>query len=135
MRNKKEAFRKWQGTRRDDALKVAYKRASKEANRAVAKAKNESATRIHDELSTKEGRAQIYEIAEARLRSRQDKQSIDIIKDKEGEILTHAEKIQARWKSYFLELLNEDNAREPLEQVDSTEGSEIKVTHRGIELA
>jgi len=45
-----------------------------------------------------------------------------MIKDRDGNILTEEEAIQTRWKSYFDQLLNVVNAREPLEQVSQVEG-------------
>jgi len=116
-------------------MKLLYKSACRHAKRAVAKAKSDSVKHIYDELNTKEREAKIYKIAKARQRSRQDKQSINMIKDKDGNILTDEEAIRSRWKSYFEELLNVENAREPLEQVNPVEGPESEITRKEIEMA
>jgi len=69
---------------------------------------------IYDELDTKEGQVKIYKIAKARQRSRQDKMAVNIIKDRDGTILTDEKLIQERRKSYFEELLNVENPRDQL---------------------
>jgi len=112
-----------------------YKSACRKAKRAMAKAKSDSVKHIYDELNTKEGEAKIYKIAKARQRSRQDKHSINMIKDKNGNILTDEEAIRSRWRSYFEELLNVENAREPLEKINPVEGPENEITRKEIELA
>ena len=116
-------------------LRAEYKATCRQAKRAVARAKNEAAQRIYDELNTKEGEAKIYKIAKARQRSRQDKQAVNIIKGMDGKILTEEEDIRERWKAYFEDLLNIENAREPLEEAPPVEGPENEITRREIEQA
>ena len=57
-----------------------------------------------------------------------------MIKDKNGKILTDEEAIRDRWKSYFEELLNVENARETLEEVDQVEGPEKEISRKEIEI-
>lgn len=101
----------------------------------MAKAKSISVQQLYEELNTKEGEAKIYKLAKARQRSRQDKQSVNMIKDTDGKILTDEESIRDRWKSYFDELLNIENAKEPLEKEEPVEGPENEITRKEIELA
>ena len=49
---------------------------------------------MYQELNTKEGEDKMYKIAKARQRSRQDKQSTNVIKDKGGKILVEEEEIK-----------------------------------------
>ena len=133
IHSKKEAFREWQSNREDASLRAKYKKASKEAKKSVARAKSDSMKHIYDELNTKEGEAKIYKIAKARQKSRQDTKSVNIIRDKHGKILSDEEAIRARWKSYFEELLNVENEKEPLEIMDPTEGPESEITRKEIE--
>jgi hypothetical protein len=135
IQNKKMAFKNWQGNRQDATLKAVYKVTCKAAKKAVAMAKSKSMKLIYEELNTMEGEAKIYKIAKARQRNRQDKQSIKMIKDIDGNILTEEEAIRTRWKSYFDELLNVENAREPLEQVSLVEGPENEITRKEIQMA
>ena len=101
----------------------------------MAKAKNDSVQHLYEELNTKEGEAKIYKIAKARQKSWQDKQSVNIVKDKDGKILTEEEAIKDRWKAYFEELLNVENAREPVNEVNPVEGPENEITRKEIETA
>src|SRR6218665_608356 len=90
---------------------------------------------MYQELNTKEGEDKIYKIAKGRQRSRQDKLSTNVIKDKGGKILVEEETIKDRWKTYFTELLNEENPREPLEDICPVEGPEREITRSEIEIA
>jgi len=121
--------------RHDTSLKAVYKIACKETKNVVAEAKQEATKHIRDELDTKEGQVKIYKIAKARQRSRQDKMAINIVKDRDGTILTDEKLIQERWKSYFEELLNIENPRDPLEYVEAVEGPEEKISRTEIEKA
>ena len=103
---------------------------SKETRKSVAKAKSISVHHLYEELNTKEGEAKIYKIAKTRQRKRMDKQAVNMIKDNNGKILTDEEAIKDRWNSYFDELLNKENARETLEDENTTEGPE-HVGHGG----
>jgi len=49
-------------------------------------------------------------------------------------ILTEEEAIWTQWKSYFDELLNVENAREPLEQISPVEGPENEITCNEIQI-
>src|ERR1700733_6998372 len=138
VKNKKEAFKRWQVNRLDADFRKAYKIASKETKKSVAKAKSISVQHLYEELSTKEGEAKIYKIAKTRQRNRMDKQAVNMIKDKNGKILTDEEAIKDRWKLYFDELLNMENARDTLnllKEENTTEGPEHEITRKEIEQA
>jgi len=94
----------------------------------VAKAKNDVTMHIYDDLDMKEGQVKIHTIAKVRQRTRQDKLSINTIKDRDGTILTDERLIQERWKSYFEELVNVETPRDPLEQVEAVEGPEDDIS-------
>jgi len=102
---------------------------------SISKAKQEATKHIYDELHMKEGQVKIYKIAKARQRSRQDKMAVNIIKDRDGTILTDEKLIQERWKSYFEEFLNVENPRDQLEHVEAVEGPEDKISRTEIEKA
>ena len=90
--------------RQDTPLKAEYKKSLQKS--VVAKAKHDATKPIYDELDTKEGQLKICKIAKARQSSRQDKMAVNVIKDRDGTILTDEKLIQERWKSYFEDLLN-----------------------------
>ena len=60
---------------------------------------------------------------------------LGIIKDTDGTILTDEKLIQERWKSYFEDLLNVENPRDPMEQVEAVEGPEDEISYTEIEKA
>ncbi|XP_063585431.1 uncharacterized protein LOC134762820 [Penaeus indicus] len=47
---------------------------------------------------------------------------VAVIKDGTGRILTDEENIKKRWEEYFRELLNTENERKPLGEIDAVEG-------------
>ena len=58
-----------------------------------------------------------------------------ILKDTDGTILTDEKLIQERWKSYFEDLLNVENPRDPMEQVEAVQGPEDEISYTEIEKA
>ena len=133
--NKKKAYKRWQENTLDSDLKAEYRKANKEAKKAVAKAKSESLKQLYDDLNTKEGEEKIFKIAKARQRSRLDKQAVNIIKDKDGKVLADDEDIQNRWRTYFDTLLNEEFPREPMDEARPVEGPEKEITRSEIQEA
>src|SRR6218665_3953922 len=99
---------------------------SKETKRTVAIAKERATHQEYQKLNTKDGKDKIHKIPKTRQRIRQYKQSGNDIKDKDGKIVVEEQEIKTRWKTYFEELLNEENPREPLEKTHPVEGSKKK---------
>ena len=97
---------------RDDASKLVYKTAIKQAKREVAKARNKAYEELYEKLETKEGENEVFNIAKQRNRQSKDVQQVRVIKSKTGEILMEEEKVKQRWKEYFDNLLNHENPRE-----------------------
>lgn len=58
---------------------------------------------------------------------------MNIIRDGDKKVLTDDDEIKERWRSYFEELLNEENAREQLEEENPVEGPENEIMHKEIE--
>ena len=69
----------------------------------------------------------IYKEATQRARSRRDIGEVNVIKDQIGEMLTDEIKIKERWREYFSNLLNVENAREQLGEVPPVEGPVQKI--------
>ena len=103
-------------------LEEAYKNMKREAKAAVAKVKNEAYKEWHDKMGTKEGERMIYKVAQQRARSRRDIVEVNVVKDQIGEMLTDEVKIKERWREFFSNLLNIENAREQLGEVLAVEG-------------
>ena len=78
----------------------------------MAKAKNEAYKEWYDKMGTEEGERLIYKVAQQRATSRRDIGEVNVIKDQTGDMLTDEVKIKERWREYFSNLLNVENARE-----------------------
>jgi len=92
--------------------KTNYKRAKKEAKRAVAIAKARAYERLYSDLDTEEGTKKVLRMAKQRDKNSKDIYQTKLIKSEEGRVLVKDEKILKRWKEYFSELMNEENPRE-----------------------
>ncbi|XP_047502390.1 uncharacterized protein LOC125047888 [Penaeus chinensis] len=57
-----------------------------------------------------------------RANQKNDITSVAVIKDGTGRILTDEENIKKRWEEYFRELLNTENEKKPLDEIDAVEG-------------
>ena len=125
---------------RDDASKLAYKTAIKQARREVAKARNKAYEELYQKLETMEGENELFKIAKQRNRQGKDVQQVRVIKSKTGEMLTKEEKVKQRWKEYFHDLLNHENPRERREMkteeremdVEDISGEEVRTGLRKI---
>ena len=63
-------------------------------------------------METEDGEQMIYKVTKQWARSRRDIGEVNVIKDQIGEMLTDDVKIKERWREYFSNLLNIENARE-----------------------
>ena len=78
-------------------------------------------------METREGEKVIYKITNERKKQRQDLGQLNVIKDVDGNLLHRDEDIKRRWKEYFEELLNMENAREELQEVQRVEGPVMEI--------
>ena len=134
LRREKDAFKKWQ-MQGGNELKEAYKNTKREAKAAVAKAKNEAYKEWYDKMGTEEGERMIYKVTKQRARSRRDIGEVNVIKDQVGEMLTDEVKIKERWREYFSNLLNVENAREQLGEVSAVEGPIQEISREEVKKA
>ena len=116
-------------------LKEACKNMKREAKVAVAKAKNEAYKEWYDKMGTEEGERLIYKVAKQRARSRRDIGEVNVIKDQTGDMLTDEVKIKERWREYFSNLLNVENAREQLGEVPAVEGPVNEISREEVKNA
>ena len=131
IKEKKNAFKSWQKDR-VESKKEEYKSAKKKAKVAVAKAKDNAYKKWYDKLGTKEGEDMIYRIKKQRAEKRRDITETLVIKDKNGKVLTEERKIKERWREYFNKLLNTENEREELEEIQPVEGPATNITEREV---
>ena len=113
-------------TIKDDASKLAYKTARKQAKREVAKVRNEAYEELYKKLETKEGENELFKIAKQRNRQSKDVQQIRVIKSKTEEMLMEEEKVKQKWKEYFDNLLYQENPRERREMRTEERGRDVE---------
>ena len=65
--------------------RVSYKEAKRPAKKAVTDAKNRGYEDLYRKFDTKEGEKQIFKLARARFRQRQDLEAVKYIKDERDE--------------------------------------------------
>ena len=95
LKNKKKTKKAWDIIR-DDASKLAYKTARKQAKIEVAKARNRAYEELYEKLETKQGENEVFQLAKQRNRQSKDVQQVRVIKSKTGEILMEEEKVKQR---------------------------------------
>ena len=98
-------------TQTEEAAKE-FKEASKRARKEVAIARHEAYQDLYDKLDSQERQNMAIRIAKMKDRDSKDIRQAKLIKEGNGQTLTHDEKIRERWRKYFQKLLNEDNQRE-----------------------
>ncbi|KAJ0851967.1 putative SWR1-complex protein 5/Craniofacial development protein [Helianthus annuus] len=87
-------------------VREIYKKAKREAKKAVTEAKNTAYKQMYERLETKEGEHDMFKISKARERRRQDLGVVKFIKGEDGSVLVKAHDIKLRWQTYFHNLFN-----------------------------
>jgi exonuclease III len=123
---KKKAFKRWQATKSGEDHET-YKMLKKEANQAVAIAKENRYEKLYRDLESN-GPKKIYKLAKTRMRRAQDIDRLVFVKDQQEKVLTEDGDIKNRWQQYFDGLLNTKNNKEELENAEKTEGPIREVT-------
>ena len=79
-------------------------------------------------MGTEEGERMIYKVAKQRARSRIYIGEVNVIKVQIGLMLTDEVTIKERWREYFSNILNVENAREQLGEVPAVEGPNQEIS-------
>ncbi|XP_076910640.1 uncharacterized protein LOC143568357 [Bidens hawaiensis] len=109
IRGKQESFRDLLKCTEEEKrlrLREGYKKAKREAKKAVTEAKNTAYKRMYESLETKEGEHAMFKIAKASERRRHDLGTVMFIKGEDGRILHKYVDIKLRWQTYFHNLFN-----------------------------
>ena len=122
---KKKAYKKWQASGLQEDLDD-YNNAKKAAKRKVAQAKSVKYKDMYDRLETREGEKEVYRLAKARARKRQDIERVKCVKSDRGEVLVEDGEITKRWGQYFSEIMNGDSVEVDLDNggLSGEDGSE-----------
>ena len=113
---KKTRFQQWIA-RRTPETRREYEEARRAAARMVAEAKARSWERMSVEMSADYRTAnKVFWQTLRRLRDQRD-DSMQILRDKHGNILNEDQAILARWKEHFEELLNPSSASPPIPEL------------------
>jgi len=108
--DRRELKRKIDSTRSDrvgEQLRNAYSTKNKEVKKQLKKDKNDSVEKVAEEeqKAAEQGHLKTVYDATRKLSTKKGK-TMDMIKSKEGVLLTKQDEIQKRWKEHFLEVLN-----------------------------
>ena len=126
IKRKSNAFKDWK-VRHVQGGEERYGEENRNSKQKIAIAMERAADRLNERLDARESEQDIYKIANLRKRQRQDLGQLSVIKDREGNILHRDEDIKKRWKEYFEQLLNTENEREELGEVQKVEGPVIEI--------
>ncbi|KAK3506225.1 hypothetical protein QTP70_002928 [Hemibagrus guttatus] len=125
IQRKRLAKKKWDMDRTEEN-RQEYKELQRRVKREVSKAKQKAYYELYTRLDTREGEKDLYRLARQKDRDGKDVQQV--IKDRDGRVLTSEESVHRRWKEYFEELMNEENEREKrVEGVNSVEKKVDKI--------
>ena len=133
IKAKKVAFKSWQATKTQDDKEI-YRMRNREAKRAVAHAKRVALDAWCEDLNSAEGKRKMFAMAKQMKKNKKDIIGGYYVKGENGEIATTEEGICERWRSYFNDLLNEENPNE-IEEVECVEGPIIDVTEEEVRVA
>ena len=109
IKNKRECYRRLGKDRTTEAFEK-YKEARQEAKNAVRDARAKVNGDLYAKLDTKEGEKDIYRLARLRDKRTHDVRSIKCIKDGDQKVLVKEHEVKDRWRSYFNNLFNDDQA-------------------------
>ena len=126
VKRKSKAFKDWK-VRHVQGAEERYREEKRDTRRKIGIAIGRAAGQLNEKLGTKEGEKDIYRITNSRKRQRQDLGQLSGIKDMDGNLLHRDEDIKRRWKEYFEQLLNTENEREELGEVQKVEGPVMEI--------
>lgn len=133
IKEKKTAYKLWQRSRNAED-KAIYKLKCKEARMAVAIAKQEAWENFGRDLTTERGRHKMFKLAKQMKKDKKDIQGTNFIKDDDGVIKIEEDEVAERWRTYFHQLLNDEN-ESAFEEAEVVEGPIMDITKEEVERA
>uniref|UniRef100_A0A914XJV1 Reverse transcriptase domain-containing protein n=1 Tax=Plectus sambesii TaxID=2011161 RepID=A0A914XJV1_9BILA len=113
---KKASFKNWQQTKQQPDCEQ-YLEAKRAVKQIIATAKIAHYQDLYNKLDPKEGENAVYHLVHARNGATEDIQRVKTIKGPDGVPLQKDNDIRDRWGEYYKNLLNEENPREPCNEV------------------
>ncbi|EYC28016.1 hypothetical protein Y032_0008g29 [Ancylostoma ceylanicum] len=100
-----------------------YKQKKKEAKREVARAKSAAMDELYKKLDSPQIDKHVFLFARSRYKASLDLSEVKAVKDEEGNVLRDPVAVKQRWRTYFLQLLNEEFPRKERVVPPPTAGS------------
>ncbi|VDL75520.1 unnamed protein product [Nippostrongylus brasiliensis] len=120
VREKKNAFKTWQTSRRLEDL-AKYKEYKRRANMAVSRAKTTEMDSLYEKPEQPQAEKFTFRLAKARHRAGLDVRVVRV-KSATGSVLRGPAEVKSRWEEYFKGLLNEEFPRESVRDAEPVEG-------------
>ena len=117
---KKQAWKEWKLSGTDEAREI-YRNKNKTCKEKCAIAREAAYENLYKELYDN-GPQKIYRLAKTRQRRSKDIDRLPFVREGNGEILSEEEEVKQRWRNYFDSLLNTENLREELPEIEPTQG-------------
>ena len=108
VKEKRIAYKRWQRSLRQEDKRM-YSERKREMKIKVSEAKAAAWQQWSQDLTTSEGRLNMFKMARQMKKERKDVIGVRFIKGEDGPIKTEKQDILRRWQQYFEVLLNEEN--------------------------
>ncbi|KAJ8708279.1 hypothetical protein PYW07_010404 [Mythimna separata] len=134
VKEKKDLFKTWQRSSSNEDLE-RYRVAKKAAKREVARARAQHDENFYSRLEKAKDDRELFRTARLRFTNSMDVRSTKYIKNKDGNLLTSNADINARWREYYSQLLNETFPSVTPENLAATEGPIQEICPEEVEIA
>ena len=125
-RRLKEMINTTKSERIKEKRKKEYRAADNETKKSLRRDKRAWANELSKEAETAANNGNLKAVYDAtRTLSGEWKRTLDVVKDKEGKLLTNEKDVQARWQEHFKDILNRPAPESPLTQADIPRAPEI----------
>ena len=120
--------------KRNEDIIREYKTANKAAKRELAEAKNNACRELYESLDSEDGYKKAIRIAKQKCKQSGDMSQARLVKNENENMLVDDETVKRRWKNYFDQLTNTENARIEREVAENGEGEVRKIVSKeGVE--
>ncbi|KAJ8726678.1 hypothetical protein PYW07_001376 [Mythimna separata] len=134
VKEKKDLFKTWQRSSSNEDLE-RYRVAKKAAKREVARARAQHDENFYSRLEKAKDDRELFRTARLRFTNSMDVRSTKYIQNKDGNLLTSNADINARWREYYSQLLNETFPSVTPENLAATEGPIQEICPEELSLA